>query len=298
MYDVTIDRNIYIGGSDLPIIMGISPFKSRFDLLLEKAELKENDFVDNEYTEYGNILEPKIRDYINKTEKDKYIEDKIIQDDLRYHSDGFNGKSVLEIKTTSQIKEDVNDYKIYLVQLLMGMQIHGVKKGKLAVYERPKDFNKDFDESKLKVYEIDIKNYKELVEDINLAIEQFRVDLAKVKENPLITEEDLQPKELIKISNEVVALELKLKEYKDIEKEQAELKSQLKIAMQKYGVKKWITPNDTKITLVADGEDKEVEVFNADNFKKDNEKLYKKYLEKKIKKGRGGYVLITLKEEI
>lgn len=298
MIDVTIDRHKFIGGSDIPIIMGISPFKSRFDLLLEKAELKENDFVDNEYTEYGNILEPKIRDYINKTEKDKYIEDKIIQDDLRYHSDGFNGKSVLEIKTTSQIKEDVNDYKIYLVQLLMGMQIHGVKKGKLAVYERPKDFNKDFDESKLKVYEIDIKNYKELVEDINLAIEQFRVDLAKVKENPLITEEDLQPKELIKISNEVVALELKLKEYKDIEKEQAELKSQLKIAMQKYGVKKWITPNDTKITLVADGEDKEVEVFNADNFKKDNEKLYKKYLEKKIKKGRGGYVLITLKEEI
>jgi putative phage-type endonuclease len=298
MYDVTIDRNIYIGGSDLPIIMGISPFKSRFDLLLEKAGYLENDFKGNEYTEYGNVLEPLVRNHINETEKDKYIEDKIIQDDLRYHSDGFNGKSVLEIKTTSQIKEDVNDYKIYLVQLLMGMQIHGVKKGKLAVYERPKDFNKDFDESKLKVYEIDIKNYKELVEDINLAIEQFRVDLAKVKENPLITEEDLQPKELIKISNEVVALELKLKEYKDIEKEQAELKSQLKIAMQKYGVKKWITPNDTKITLVADGEDKEVEVFNADNFKKDNEKLYKKYLEKKIKKGKIGYVKITLKEEI
>lgn len=298
MHDVTIDRDKFIGGSDIPIIMGISPFKSRFDLLLEKAELKENDFVCNEYTEYGNILEPKIRDYINKTEKDKYIEDKIIQDDLRYHSDGFNGKSVLEIKTTSQIKEDVEDYKIYLVQLLMGMQIHGVKKGKLAVYERPKDFNIEFEENRLTIYEIDIKDYKELLEDMDLAIEQFRIDLAKVKENPLITEEELQPKELIKISNEVVALELKLKEYKDIEKEQTELKSQLKIAMQKYGVKKWITPNDTKITLVADGEDKEEEVFNADNFKKENEELYKKYLEKKIKKGKSGYVKITLKEEI
>ena len=53
MIDVTIDRDKYIGGSDIPIIMGISPFKSRFDLLLEKAGYLENDFKGNEYTEYG-----------------------------------------------------------------------------------------------------------------------------------------------------------------------------------------------------------------------------------------------------
>lgn len=47
--------------------MGISPFKSRFDLLLEKAELKDNDFDGNEYTEYGNVMEPKIREHINKS---------------------------------------------------------------------------------------------------------------------------------------------------------------------------------------------------------------------------------------
>ena len=57
MQAVTVDREKYIGGSDIPIIMGISPFKSRFDLLLEKAGLKENDFTGNEYTEYGNKLE-------------------------------------------------------------------------------------------------------------------------------------------------------------------------------------------------------------------------------------------------
>ena len=51
MQDVRIDRNLYIGGSDIPIIMGISPFKKRFDLLLEKAGLKENDFDGNQYTE-------------------------------------------------------------------------------------------------------------------------------------------------------------------------------------------------------------------------------------------------------
>ena len=66
MQNVKVDRDKYIGGSDIPIIMGISQFKTRFELLLEKAGLKENTFDGNEYTEYGNIMEPKIRDYINK----------------------------------------------------------------------------------------------------------------------------------------------------------------------------------------------------------------------------------------
>ena len=55
------DRDKYIGGSDIPVIMNLSPFKSRFDLLLEKAGYKEDTFEGNVYTEYGNKLEPKIR---------------------------------------------------------------------------------------------------------------------------------------------------------------------------------------------------------------------------------------------
>lgn len=321
MQAVTIDRHKFIGGSDTPILMGISPFKTRFELLLEKAQLKDNDFEGNEYTEYGNILEPKIRDFINQTEKDKYIEDKIIQDDLRYHSDGFNGKSVLEIKTTSQIKENVEDYKVYLVQLLFGMQIHGVKKGKLAVYERPKDFNEEFDEERLTIYDIDIKDYKDLLEKINFEIERFRTDLIKVKENPFITEEDLQPKEVIELSNQIIEIENQLQTFKDLETKQKKLKDKLKKAMEEFGIKKWTTPNDTKITLVADGEDKEIEVFNESLLKEQDEKLYekyteeqvikvfneekfveeneelsKKYTETKIKKGRTGYVRISIGE--
>ena len=66
MQAVTVDRDKYIGGSDIPIIMGISSFKTRFDLLLEKAGIKENDFAGNKYTEYGNVMEPKIRNFINE----------------------------------------------------------------------------------------------------------------------------------------------------------------------------------------------------------------------------------------
>ena len=296
MYDVTVDRELYIGGSDIPIIMNISPFKTRFDLLLEKAGYKENDFTGNENTEYGNILEPKIREYINETlyKKEPFKVDTIIKDDLRGNFDGINKNAILEIKTTSQVYDDVNDYKIYLVQLLFYMQLAKKEKGVLAVYHRPEDFNEEFDEKRLQIFMVDINNYKKLLEEINIAIDKFREDLIKIKENPFLTEEDLQPKEIIELSNQIIALEEHIIIYKRIEKEQKKLKDKLKLAMQEHGIKKWTTPNGTKITLVDDGKDEEVEVFNEEKFKTENEELYQKYLEKQTKKGKSGYVLITL----
>lgn len=301
MQNVTIDREKYIGGSDIPTIMGISPFKKRFDLLLEKAQLQDNTFQGNEYTEYGNILEEKIRNYINQSEKKKFLEDKVIQNDLRYHSDGFNGKCVLEIKTTSQLHEDINGYKIYLVQLLFGMQMHNVKLGKLAVYERPEDFNTKFIAERLHIYDINIKDYKELLEDINIAVEQFRKDLAKLKQNPFLTEEDLQPSEIIELSKQVLAIEDQLSIYKQLEEQYKEIKNKLYNAMKDYQVKKWTTPNGTQITRVDGIEETTVLVdkFDEEAFKFDNKELYQQYVRQvsQVKKGRSGYVKITVKNE-
>ena len=39
MDTVRDERWRYIGGSDIPAIMGISPFKTRFQLLQEKAQI-------------------------------------------------------------------------------------------------------------------------------------------------------------------------------------------------------------------------------------------------------------------
>lgn len=191
MQDVKHNRHLYIGGSDLAAIMNLSPFKSRFDLLLEKAELKENDFQGNEYTEYGNVLEPIIRDYINNKYNTEYLENKVVNGVYRYHSDGFNGESVLEIKTTSQIKKTIKGYKIYLVQLLFGMYLNKVEKGLLVVYKRPKDFNTDFDAEKLQEFKIELEEHKELLNDILIAVKQFEIDLDKVKADPFIKEEEL-----------------------------------------------------------------------------------------------------------
>lgn len=308
MQAVTIDREKYIGGSDIPIIMGISPFKTRFDLLLEKAGLKENDFTGNEYTEYGNIMEPKIRDFINENREDKFEEGKYIENDIRCHTDGINKEIVLEIKTTSQIHEKVEDYKVYLVQLLFYMEYTKRKHGKLAIYERPEDFNEEFDVKRLTQYDIRLEDFKELVEQINRAVDQFRLDLAKVKENPFITEEELLPVDLARLSSEVVILETELAKMKEIEDRYKAAKEELKVGMERVGLNKWETPNGTKITLVEDSPDKEVEIesYDEERFIKENPELHEQYnlklaeykiTKKEIKKGKKGYVRITFPKE-
>ena len=294
---VTQDRERYIGGSDIAIIMGISHFKTRFDLLLEKAGLQENEFTGNEYTEYGNVLEPKIRNYINeqKISLKPFREDKKIVGDIRCHVDGFNGETVLEIKTTSQIHDNVDDYKVYLVQLLFYMQTMNVEKGLLAVYERPKDFEENFDSKRLQMFYIDISNYKELLEQINNAVDQFRIDLNKLKANPFLSEEDLLPVDLSKIANELSLVEEQLIQFEILNKKKKQLLAELKQEMENNSIKKWITNTGNQITLIEDGEDKEVLKFNESKFKEENKELYEKYLETKIQKGRAGYVKITLK---
>lgn len=302
------DREKYIGGSDIPIIMGISPFKTRFDLLLEKAELKDNDFDGNEYTEYGNKMEPKIREHINNSLGKDYKEGKHIKDDIRIHTDGECSGSILEIKTTSQIHKDVNDYKVYLVQLLFYMYHTKKTSGVLAVYERPEDFSEEFDEKRLQVFMISIDNYKDLVDEINKAVEQFRIDLDKVKDDPLITEEDLLPVDIKEVAEQVVALENQLASYKAIQEQYDKAKSELKTAMENQGLKKWTTPNGTQITLVLDTPDKEVEeeYYDEDKFIAENTELHEQYhnklaeykgTKKVIKKGKKGYVKITLPKE-
>ena len=300
-YDVTIDRDKYIGGSDIPVIMGLSSFKTRWELLQEKAGLKENTFLGNKYTEYGNILEPQIRDHINKRLKNKFTPSQIIHGDIRCNTDGFNGSCVLEIKTTSHIYDSVDEYKVYLVQLLLYMQENGVKKGKLAVYSRPDDFNPVFDANLLKTYDIDAKEYTDLLNNINAEIERFRADLERLRNNPLLCEQDFQPNELVAISNKVVQLETRIAELKALETEQKKVKQALFEAMTKYDVKSWETPNGIKITRVdaVESTTKTVTEFDVETFKAENPALHDMYLHDVEKKtaGKSGYIKITLPKE-
>lgn len=295
MDTVRDERWRYIGGSDISAIMGISPFKTRFQLLQEKARIVEPDFKGNEYTEYGNKLEPLIRDYVNETLNRNFAPDVLIDGDFRFNFDGLDKEhnEILEVKTTSQIHEKLDDYKTYLVQLLPYMRSVGAEKGYLAVYERPEDFDETFNPLRLTLYEVLIGDYSDLLEEIDTQVEMFKRDLKKLRENPFITEEELQPTEVVETANKVLALEQQLESMKQLEKELKSAKAELKRLMQENGVKKWITPNGTKITLVPDGEDTVISAFNEKKFAEEKPDIYAEYLEDKLKAGRSGYVRIT-----
>ena len=300
-FDVSENRADYIGGSDIPVILGISKFKRRWDLLLEKAKLQENDFQGNRFTEYGHTIEPQIRDYINLLYNTNFVPNRVINGDIRCHTDGFNGECVLEIKSTSTIYSDVDSYKVYLVQLVKYMAENHVDKGILAVYERPEDLNPVFDAERLQVFEIQMDDYKNLLDYVNREIDKFRADLARLKENPLLSETDFLPvgNDIIQLSEKIVAFEKQIADLKEVEQKCKEAKKQLFNEMLKHNAKSLVTPNGTKITRVDDvpAGVKTVTEFDSDAFKADNPILFQKYVRQVEKKtnARAGFVRITVR---
>lgn len=310
---VSQDRDKFIGGSDIPIIMELSPFKSRFDLLLEKAGYKKNDFEGNVFTEYGNTMESKIREHVNSELISTFVEGKHIMDvpkdwnehpngmRIRCHTDGEIDDAILEIKTTAQIFDSLDDYQIYLVQILFYMAMTGKETGLLAVYKRPDDMDETFNADNLQIWEIHMTDHQALLDDIKNAVSRFLDDLQKVKSNPFITEDELLPAEIPEITKRIIAFEQQVSRMKELEKKIKDEKDRLKTAMERAGVKKWETPNGYKITLIPDSDDKveQEESFNAERFMAEHPELVEQYTETKdvIKKGKKGYVRITAPKE-
>ena len=300
-FDVSVDRDKYIGGSDIPVICGISKFKTRWQLLLEKAGLAQNTFSGNRFTEYGHYIEPFIRDHINLVYNTNFVPNRVINGDIRCHTDGFDGECVLEIKSTSEIYSTVDGYKVYLVQLVKYMEENEVQRGILAVYERPDDLRTPFDPNMLQTFEIVLDDYRKLLDYVNREIDKFRSDLEKLKDNPLLTEQDFLPigNGLITLSNKIVGFEKQLSAMKEVELQLKEAKKQLYLEMLKHNVKSWTSPSGTKITRVDEvqASTKTVTEFDSEAFKCENPALFQKYLKKVEKKtnGKSGFVRITVK---
>src|SRR6476620_3868255 len=104
-----------IGGSDVAVILGLSPYKSAFSLWLEKTGQVKAKPVQNEYVEWGNLLEPVIRDkFRRETGFEVYENPYVLQHDehefMVANIDGevvdpaYNGeRGILEIKTIGKL---------------------------------------------------------------------------------------------------------------------------------------------------------------------------------------------------
>ena len=102
-----------IGGSDVATILGLNPYKTAFTLWLEKTGQVKPAPIDNEYVEWGNILEPVIRDKFARETGFQVKENPYVlqHDDHDFMIANIDGEvfdfekdewGVLEIKTASE----------------------------------------------------------------------------------------------------------------------------------------------------------------------------------------------------
>lgn len=120
---------------------------------------------------------------------------------------------------------------------------------------------------------------------------------------------DKHENELVVITNEILKLEKQLTTFKQLEEKYNEEKEKLRQSMIKNGIDKWETSNGVKITLIADKPDEEFEeiYYDETKFIEENTELHNQYIttkdkykstRKTLKKGKKGYVRITLPKEV
>lgn len=186
--NVTENRDIYIGGSDVPTILGINKFMTAYQLARQKAGIEKSTFKGNEYTEYGNILEPQIRDYINTVNETNFYPDTTIDEErmIRGNCDGIDStyNLLLEIKTHGKTL----DTKTYIPQMQLYMYVFNLGEGWLALYERPENFDVEFDSAHLKTRVIPRDDA--YIQKILTAISDFQQRVEWLKDNPGASEDD------------------------------------------------------------------------------------------------------------
>lgn len=288
--NVTQNRQKYVGGSDVPAIMGISPYKTQFELAKEKMGIVPREYQTNEYITFGNYLEPQIREYINVAYGMNFVVDTYIDENrhIRSNVDGIDKekKILLEIKTHGKHP----NLKVYEVQMQLYMHQIGAEVGWLALYRRPASFDIEFDAGNLEIMKIE--RDEALIQDILKGIEQFwercerlvvRPDMSEMEFYSEGNDMDILVARANTLLDDIAAMK---KQVIEMNKELRPIQQSLYDAMDKNNVKKIETPHRL-ITRVLPSENKR---FDHKRFKEEHPAIYDEYL-KTIK--RKGYVKVT-----
>lgn len=148
-----------IGGSDVSCLLGINKWKSEIELWLDKTNQTNEPAVENEAMQWGNIMEPIIRNHFAEVMDKPVVEVKAMLQHPDYPYmladvdgltvDDAGNPAILEIKTASEYKrseweEDIPTY--YQTQVQHYLCVTGVAKAYVAVLIGGNSF---------KVYEVD-----------------------------------------------------------------------------------------------------------------------------------------------
>ena len=312
--NVTIDRHKYVGGSDLPSILGLNAKYGTSPYLFaqEKAGIIPNSFKGNQFTKYGQKMEPIIRDYINSIYGVEYLEDTTIDSENGYrgNTDGIDRYAeipLLEIKTFGERL----DVEYYTAQCQFYMETFNQPACRLVGYKRPVDFytgidyelenddsyfNFEFDENN--IVEHIIYRDPKLWKKIENRILAFKKAVEMLKQNNNMTEEEFNQifygTDLMITADKIAILENELKSYKVMEQEHKQLKEKLYDLFEDNGIE-WLDTGTIKITKVAPTSYDTVSVDTA-KLKAEQTEIYEKYKTVKTT-NKKGYLLVTQKKE-
>lgn len=312
--NVTIDRHKYVGGSDLPSILGLNAKygTSIFEFAKEKAGIIPKAFTGNQYTKYGQKLEPVIRDYINSVYGCNYAEDTIIDAKKGYrgNTDGIDYNAEIPIIEIKTFGEEL-DVEYYTPQCQFYMQTFNSPSCLLVGYKRPSDFytgidyelenddsffNLEFDEANIVTHVIyrDDEAWSKIEERITA----FKKAVEKLKKNNEMTELEFNKifygTDIIKVSNKMTLLENKLLKFKELENEHKKFKDELYKLFDEKGILSFDNGN-IKITKIAPTSYETVSIDTA-RLKAEHEEVYNEYKTTKTT-NKKGYVLITQKKK-
>ena len=312
--NVTVDRHKYVGGSDLPTILGLNAKygTSIFEFAKEKAGIIPNSFKGNQFTKYGQKMEPVIRDYINSIYGANYLEDTVIDTVRGYrgNTDGIDRDAdipILEVKTFGEGL----DVEYYTAQCQFYMETFNQDKCLLVGYKRPKDFytgmdydlenddsyfNLEFDENNIVTHLIE--RDPKLWQKIEERIVAFKYVVGVLREHNDMTEDEFNSlfygNDVIAMTNKVALLESQLLGLKDIEDQYKKSKEELYKIFEERGLISFDT-GTMKITKVAPTSYETVSI-DTKKLKEENEDIYNKYKVTKTT-NRKGYILITSEED-
>lgn len=289
---VVENRDKWIGGSDIPAIMGVSSFSSAYELAKGKFEKVEPPVYMQKYVDYGNDMEPKIRDYINEYYHVNYkpVVETVNSQRLRANVDGFDKDAyvpLLEIKThgnTIRMEE-------YELQMQLYMYVFGVDKCMLALYKREEvdelfsfdDFDMVFNPDNLETFII--KRDNDALERILKRVQIF-IDLLDARKHDTLSENEFDLElygnfelmEQINKLDELMDASEKLKEYENHIKE---VKENIRILMKDNDVRTIATDN----YKVTSGKDTVTKRFDSKAFEKDHPELYSQYVKESKRNG-------------
>lgn len=291
-YDPNVEekRNIYVGGSDVPTILGINKYKTQFQLAKEKIGLEKPEFVSNPYVKFGNVLEPQIRDYINAINQKNFVVDTYIDEEkhIRSNVDGIDKeeKILLEIKTHGANPT----WKVYEAQMQLYMKQTGAEVGWLATYRRPEDFDVEFDADRLDITAIE--RDEKYISQILEAIDTFWIRCEFLKDDPEMDEAEFMTEgtKTDSLVRKIKSLAPKVIEAQNFLKSFKELQNDLYAEMTEGNVKD-LDIGRLSFTRVLPSASRR---FDSKSFKKDHADLYEEY-QKETK--RKGYIKMTVQED-